>query len=300
MRLPSWIAQHLAALRALLVFTVLLGLAYPLTLVAVAQLPGLADKAQGSLISGADGSPVGSKIIGQLFVDADGNPLPQYFQSRPSAAGDGYDPTSTSASNLGPESIEDNLPVPGAVDEEGAPDEGTQSLLTQICMRSLAAAELEGVDGSRPFCTSDGVGAVLRVFRSEGLTGTATRAVSVNQACPVTPFVTSYEGVTVECAQPGEDYSGGVLTPIRGDGPAEPTVPSDAVTASGSGLDPHISPAYAELQIARVARERGADPARVRELVEEYTAGRTLGFLGDPGVNVLELNLALDREFPGH
>jgi K+-transporting ATPase c subunit len=105
MRLPSWIAQHLAALRALLVFTVVLGLAYPFTLVAVARVPGLADKAQGSLVSGVDGHPVGSKIIGQLFVDPDGNPLPQYFQTRPSAAGDGYDPTSTSASNLGPESI---------------------------------------------------------------------------------------------------------------------------------------------------------------------------------------------------
>ena len=216
MRLPSWIAQHLAALRVLLVFTVVLGLAYPLALVALARLPGLADKAQGSLVDGADGNPVGSRIIGQLFVDQDGNPLPQYFQSRPSAAGDGYDPTSTSASNLGPESIEDTLPVPGAVDEEGAPDEGSQSLLTQVCARSLAVGQLEGVDGSRPFCTSDGVGAVLRVFRSEGLTGTVTRVVSVNQACPVTPFVTTYQGVPVECAQPGEDYSGGVLTPIRG------------------------------------------------------------------------------------
>jgi potassium-transporting ATPase KdpC subunit len=297
MRLPSWIAQHLAAVRALLVFTVLLGLAYPLALVAVAQLPGLADKAQGSLVSGADGNPVGSKIIGQSFAEPDGNPLPQYFQSRPSAAGDGYDPTSTSASNLGPESIEDTLPVPGAVDEEGAPDEGSQSLLTQVCARSLAVGELEGVDGRRPFCTSDGVGAVLRLFRSEGLTGTVARAVSVNQACPATPFITSYEGVSVECAQPGEDYSGGVLTPIRG-AATPPAVPADAVTASGSGLDPHISPAYAELQITRVARERGADPARVRELVEEHTTGRTLGFLGEPGVNVLELNLALDREFP--
>jgi potassium-transporting ATPase KdpC subunit len=297
MRLPSWIAQHLAAVRALLVFTVLLGLAYPLALVAVAQLPGLADKAQGSLVSGADGNPVGSKIIGQSFAEPDGNPLPQYFQSRPSAAGDGYDPTSTSASNLGPESIEDTLPVPGAVDEEGAPDEGSQSLLTQVCARSLAVGELEGVDGRRPFCTSDGVGAVLRLFRSEGLTGTVTRAVSVNQACPATPFITSYEGVSVECAQPGEDYSGGVLTPIRG-AATPPAVPADAVTASGSGLDPHISPAYAELQITRVAGERGADPARVRELVEEHTTDRTLGFLGEPGVNVLELNLALDREFP--
>ena len=299
MRLPSWLAQHLAALRALLVFTLLLGLAYPLALVAVARLPGLADKAQGSLVSGADGDPVGSKIIGQSFLGPDGNPLPEYFQSRPSAAGDGYDPTSTSASNLGPESIEDTLPVPGAVDEEGAPDEGSQSLLTQVCARSLAVGQLETVDGRRPFCTSGGVGAVLRVFRSEGLTGTVTRAVSVNQACPATPFVTSYQGVSVECAQPGEDYGGGVLTPIRGDAPTPPAVPADAVTASGSGLDPHISRAYAALQIARVARERGVDPAPVRELVEDHTTGRTLGFLGEPGVNVLELNLALDREVPG-
>src|SRR5215203_5517761 len=164
MRLPSWIAQHLAALRALLVFTVVLGVAYPLTLVAVGQLPALVDKAQGSLVSGADGSPVGSRIIGQLFVDADGNALPQYFQPRPSAAGDGYDPTATSASNLGPESIEDTLPVPGALD-----DEGSQSLLTQVCARTVEVGEREGVSGARPFCTVEGVGAVLRVYYSDGL-----------------------------------------------------------------------------------------------------------------------------------
>jgi K+-transporting ATPase ATPase C chain len=298
MRLPSWFSQHLAALRALLVFTVLLGLAYPLGLVALAQLPGLAGKAQGSLVSGPDGTTVGSRIIGQSFIGADGNPDPRYFQSRPSAAGDGYDPLSTSASNLGPESIEDVLPIPGALDDEGAPDEGSQSLLTQVCARSLAVGELEGVDGRRPYCTSDGVGAVLRVFFSEGLTGTVTRAVSVNQACPTTPFVTSYQGVTVECARPGQDYRGGVLYPIRGTQPLQPAVPADAVTASGSGLDPDISPAYAELQIARVARERGADAAGVRQLVVEHTTGRALGFLGEPGVNVLELNLALDRLLP--
>jgi K+-transporting ATPase ATPase C chain len=211
---------------------------YPLAMVAIGAIPGLSDNAKGSLVEGTDGKPVGSRLIGQSFVDSDGNPVPGYFQSRPSAAGDGYDPTATAASNLGPESIEDTLPVPGATDDEGKPDEGSQSLLTQVCARSLAVAEFEGVDGSRPYCTTDGVGAVLRVYHSGGLTGTVTRAVSVNQACPATPFIPAYQGVTVECAVPGQDYSGGVLTPIRGNAPDTPMVPADAVTASGSGLDP--------------------------------------------------------------
>ena len=298
MRLPSWISQHLAAIRALVVFTVLLGLAYPLVMTGVAQIPGLHGKAEGSIVDGANGEPVGSAIIGQSFTDGDGNAVLTYFQSRPSAAGDGYDPTSTSASNLGPESIEDVLPVPGAVDDEGNPDEGTQSLLTQVCGRSLEVGAREGVSGARPFCTADGVGAVLRVFYADGLTGAVTRAVSVNQACPAAPFVSSYEGVAVECGRPGEDYSGGVLVAIRGDAPDKPAVPSDAVAASGSGLDPQISEDYAALQVARVARERGADPAAVRRLVDDNTTGRALGFMGEPGVNVLKLNLALDRELP--
>jgi K+-transporting ATPase ATPase C chain len=297
MRLPSWLSQHVAALRALLVFTVVFGLAYPLVMVGVAKLPGLNDHAQGSLVS-AEGKTVGSRIIGQAFTDADGNPIPTYFQSRPSAAGDGYDPTATAASNLGPESIQDTLPVPGAVDEEGNPDEGSQSLLTQVCARSLAIGTLDGLDGSRPFCTADGVGAVLRVFYRDGLTGPVTRAVSVNQACPAAPFIGTYGGVPVQCAKPGDDYAKGVLVAIRGDAPAKPAVPSDAVTASASGLDPDISVAYARLQAPRVARERGADPAAVQRLIDAHTTGRALGFMGEPAVNVLELNLALDRQFP--
>ena len=274
MRLPSWLAAHLAALRALLLFTLVLGLAYPLAMVGVGQIPGLRDQADGSLVAN------GSTLIGQSFTDADGNADPRYFQSRPSAAGDGYDPTSTSASNLGPEDVVDTL--------------DRKSLLTQVCARSVEVGEREGVDGRRPFCTADGVGAVLAVFHRDGFTGPVTRVVSVNQTGM--PFLATYEGVPVEAAVTGEDYRalGGVITPIRGDAPADPVVPADAVTASGSGLDPHISTAYAALQLPRIARERGLSEDRVRALIEEHTTGRALGFMGKPAVNVLELNLALD------
>ncbi|MGW4409751.1 potassium-transporting ATPase subunit C [Nonomuraea sp. NPDC004702] len=274
-RLPSWVRQHLAALRAVAVLTALLGIVYPLVTTGVAQAL-FNGHANGSLVE-KDGRAVGSALIGQSFTDADGRPIRKYFQSRPSAAGDGYDPTSSGASNLGPEDVVDTLPVAG--------QEGRQSLLTQVCARSRAAGELEGVSGARPYCTPDGVGAVLKVFPD--------RAVSVNQACPATPFVATYQGRRVECAEPGEDYAAGRTVPVRGE--AEAKVPADAVTASGSGLDPHISVAYAELQARRVARERGLGQAEVERLIKEHTTGRAVGFMGEPAVNVLELNLALDR-----
>lgn len=196
---PRTTWPHLrVALRAVLVLTLVLGVGYPLLVTGLGRL--LPAQADGSMTTGADGTPVGSSLIGQSFTDADGVALPQYFQSRPSAAGDGYDAAASSGSNLGPEN----------------PD-----LVAAIEERRAAVAEREGVD------------------------------------------------------------------------PAD--VPADALTASGSGLDPHISPAYAELQVPRVARERGLTEEQVRDLVARATTGPDLGVLGQAGVNVLELNLALDE-----
>jgi K+-transporting ATPase ATPase C chain len=212
LRTSPGLRQYGAALRTLLVLTVIFGLAYPLTMTGFAQV-AFGNNANGSLVTRA-GRTVGSSLIGQAFTrpvlkngqpvnDADGNPVveadPRYFQSRPSAAGAGYDPLSSSASNLGPEN---------------------KDLIAAIKDRRATAAKLDGVN------------------------------------------------------------------------PAQ--VAQDALLASGSGLDPHISPAYAQEQIARVARVRGLSLAQVQALVTANTQGRTLGFLGEPRVNVFELNLALD------
>jgi K+-transporting ATPase ATPase C chain len=258
-------------------------------ILAIAQIPGLQHRADGSPIH-LDGKVVGSAVLGQAFTDAKGNPIPKYFQSRPSA-GD-YDPTASGASNLGPEQIVDTLPNPAV---KG--DTGTLGLLTQVCARSAAVGKLEGVNGQRPYCTADGVGAVLSVIRSHGLTGPVVKVVSVNQACPATPFIATFDGVKVTCATFGGNYQIGKIVPVHGPGkswPANP-VPPDAVTASGSGLDPDISTAYAKLQAPRVARVRGLPLPEVMSLVSKYTSSRSLGFIGEPAVNVLQLNLALDQ-----
>ena len=184
------------AIRAMLVLTLVLGVGYTLVVTGIGQL---------LLPFQANGSPLaddkGSALIGQSFTDADGEALPEYFQSRPSAAGDGYDGAASGGSSLGPEN----------------PD-----LVAAIGDRQAAIAEREGVSAD--------------------------------------------------------------------------AVPADAVTASGSGLDPHISVAYALLQVPRVAAERGLAEQQVRDLVESRIQGRDLGFLGEERINVAELNLALDEQ----
>jgi potassium-transporting ATPase KdpC subunit len=304
MNVTNLVRQHWAALRALFVLTVILGFGYPLLVWLVSLVPGLHDNADGSIVT-AVGKPVGSKLIGQSFTDASGNPLPQYFQSRPSAAGNGYDPLSSGGSNLGPESMVD-IPADPAKLAAGASaaDAGFKpSLLTQVCSRSAAVAKLEGVQGARPFCTGGGVGAVLSVIGPrdprDPHSGVLhpTRVVSVNEPCATAhqTFRDIYEGVRVECAAYGEDYATGQLVPIRGAAPGNPRVPPDAVTASGSGLDPDISPAYAEIQVARVANARHVTPQQIREVVQANVSG---GYFGAPAVNVLQLNLQLDHRYP--
>jgi potassium-transporting ATPase KdpC subunit len=147
------------------------------------------------------------------------------------------------------------------------------------------------------------VGAVLSVIGPRDASGNVirpTRVVSVNEPCQSTqaPFLATYQGVRVECAKYGEDYTIGQIVPIRGAAPANPAVPADAVTASGSGLDPHISLAYADIQVARVARARHVSPDQIRAVLAQYRSGRALGFFGEPTVNVVELNLQLDHRYP--
>ena len=209
-RLPAWVRQHIVALRGLLVFTVICGIAYPVVMWGVAQV-AFHNRANGSLVS-YHGHVVGSSLLCQEFTDAKGNPLPQYFQPRPSFAVNsavktdyGCDPGFSAASNLGP-----NNPV----------------LIQDIKTRQKQIAAFDHVKISQ--------------------------------------------------------------------------IPADAVTASGSGLDPGISPQNAAIQVNRVAAARHVSPAQVSALVAQNTQGRTLGFLGEPQVNVLTLNIALDQKYPVH
>ena len=175
-------------------FTGVLGVAYPFAVTGVAQMVFSA-QADGSLVRDKAGKVVGSALVGQTFAE------PVYLHPRPSAAGDGYDASSSSGSNLGP-------------------------LNPDLIARVKTDAD---------------------ALRTE--TGAAV-------------------------------------------------IPADAVTTSASGLDPHISPAYAELQVARIASARGVGEAQVRKVIEQHVEGRTFGVLGQPRVNVLLTNMALDARFP--
>ena len=191
--------QFRPALGALVALTIITGIIYPLLVTGIAQVV-FPYQANGSLITGANGQPVGSALIGQQFDD------PKYFWGRLSATG----------------------PVP------------------------------------------------YTAFNADKLTGS-----SGSNYGPLNPALKDAVQARIDALKA-----------------ADPTntlaIPVDLVTTSASGLDPQISPAAAEYQVRRVAQARGLDAANVRELVAQHTAGRTFGFLGEPRVNVLELNLALD------
>jgi potassium-transporting ATPase KdpC subunit len=241
----------------LLVLTVVLGFGYPLVVTGLSQL-FFHKQANGSLVY-RNGKLVGSALLGQSFSDTSagkdhGNPLPQYFQPRPSDAGSGYQGNSSGASNLGP----------------------SNPLLVGL----IPGVNISGK--SNPY---------------------ATRA---DPACvPVSPA-----GNPVTSPSPGQKLartSGGEYAcdpdtiPERAIAyrtfngmAAGASVPVDAVTASASGLDPGISIQNALDQAPRVARARHLAVSQVVALVHKYTQGRPWDFLGEPAVNVLELNLALD------
>ena len=207
-RLPSIVRQHLAALRMLLIFTVITGIIYPVVIWGIGQ-GAFHNQANGSMVS-FHGRVVGSGLLCQEFTDSKGNPLPQYFQPRPSDAilagakdDFGCDPRYSAASNLGPTN-----PV--------------EIKLVKQRQQQIAAFD----------------------------------HVQISQ------------------------------------------IPADAVTASGSGLDPDISPQNAAIQVDRVAAARHISRAAVQALVKKYSQGRDLGILGEPVVNVLKLNIALNEKYP--
>ena len=187
--------ELLIALRATVVTLVLTGLLYPLATTGAAQLL-FSDRANGSLAHAENGEVLGSELIGQVFA------TPPYLQGRPSAAGNGYDPTASSGSNFGT----------------------TSKKLRDRVVGDVARLRKENPDAPLP-------------------------------------------------------------------------IPDDLVTASASGLDPELSPEAALWQAPRIARARGVTEDRIRAVIEGRVEGRDMGFLGEPRVNVLGVNVTLDQQF---
>jgi potassium-transporting ATPase KdpC subunit len=237
-----------AGFMMMVVMTVLTGLVYPAVITGIAQVL-FRDQANGSLIV-QNGQVIGSRLIGQNFTK------PEYFQPRPSAAGNGYDPTASAGSNLGPTSVKF---INGTTkkDERGnevADFPGIKARILHYCLDNDIAYESSvPLDNFKDAQGNLDDVKLIRAFNDE--------------KAPL------------------------VFTP-------KTPIPADAVMASASGLDPHISPANAQAQAARVAKARGVSVDQVQTLIEKHTEGRDLGFLGEPRVNVLELNLALDQGIP--
>jgi K+-transporting ATPase ATPase C chain len=232
-----------------LVLTVLTGIVYPLAVTGIAQ--GLFhSQADGSLVRGTDGRVIGSSLIAQGFSK------PEYFHPRPSAAGSGYDATSSGGSNLGPTSAK---LVHGT---------------TKMDDKKNEVVDFDGIN--------------LRMVHY-----CLDNDIPYDSSVPLDQFKDAKgELDDVKLIKAFNDDK----TPLRFQ--AKVAIPADAITTSASGLDPDISPAAAEAQIARVAHAREISQEQLRALVAAHTARPDLGFMGEPRVNVLLLNLALDQQAP--
>jgi K+-transporting ATPase ATPase C chain len=202
--------QLKTSILSVVILGIFAGLVFPLVITAIAQT-AFPRQANGSLIKRADGTVVGSELIAQGFTK------PEYFHPRPSAAGNGYDATSSGGTNLGPTS--DKL---------------------------INGVHKKTADGKDDPSNFDGVKDLAAAYRKEN-------------------------GLS-----------------------ADAQVPADAVTRSASGLDPDISIENAYLQAARVAKARGMREEQVRALIDDHARGVRARLLGEPRVNVLQLNMALD------
>jgi potassium-transporting ATPase KdpC subunit len=252
--------QLLSAAAATLVLAVITGIIYPLAVWAIGQ-GAFSYRANGSFIKNANGQVIGSALIGQEFLDKQGNALPQYFQPRPSAAGTGYTANASAASNLGP---------------------GDPRLVGFI--PGLNTVDLNGnTSTTNPFATPDDPYCVP----SDAKTAAPVISPSAGQQ-----YAKNKDGSYVCDANtvPQRAIAYRQLNGLD----AKAILPVDAVTASFSGLDPDISVANADLQAARVAKARNLPLGTVMSLVRSHTDGRLLGVIGEKTVNVLDLNRALD------
>ncbi len=260
--------QLLTSVAMIVILTLVCGLGYSLVMTGIGEV-AFGHQANGSVVE-KHGHAVGSSLIGQPFTDSQGAPVARYFQSRPSdaltsSATDNI--TVSGASNLGPSNplLIGFIPGVNTIGRNGEPSKTnpfatpTDPFCVPMSAGSESAPVSEPAAGQQYAKTSDGT------YRCDPDT-VPERAIAYRSEFGLAPHA---------------------------------QVPVDAVTASGSGLDPDISLANADLQAPTVARARGLALATVMDLVRANTVGRSLGVLGDPGVDVLTLNLALDQR-SGH
>jgi K+-transporting ATPase ATPase C chain len=235
-------------LRLTIIFTVLTGIVYPVVMTGISEVI-FPKQSKGSLVT-VNGKVVGSSLIGQPFAK------PEYFHPRPSAAGNGYDASSSGASQLGPTS---------------------SKLLhgtTKMDDKKNEVVDFDGIaDRIVHYCVDN--------------------EIPYESSVPLDQFKDSHGDLDdVKLIKAfNDDKAPLVFMP-------KTQIPQDAVTASASGLDPHITPANAEMQATRVAKARGASADQVKQLVTQFTERPDWGIFGEPRVNVLLLNVALDQHFP--